>query len=141
MHVDSQVRVRYKETDQMGVAHHSNYYPWFEVGRTEFIRQMGLCYRAMEELGFMLPVLETHCYYKQGARYDDLLTIRTQITAFNGVRLTLHYDVLRNADDVLLAQGSTVHAFTDTRLKPVNIRKHQPEIYALFHHCLERENN
>ena len=64
--IDSKLQVRYKETDQMGVVHHSNYYTWFEVGRTDFIRQIGLSYKDMEKMGLMLPVLETHCTYKHG---------------------------------------------------------------------------
>jgi acyl-CoA thioester hydrolase len=134
---DTKIRVRYKETDQMGVAHHSNYYPWFEVGRTEFIRNAGLSYHDMESKGIMLPVLETHCRYIHGAKYDDLLIIRTRIASFKGVRLTMDYEVIRDEDGLLLANGSTVHAFTDTGLKPLNIKKSHPEIYDLFIKCME----
>src|SRR5674476_365840 len=112
--IDSKLQVRYKETDQMGVVHHSNYYTWFEVGRTDFIKKIGLSYKDMEKMGLMLPVLETHCTYKHGAKYDDLLIIRTKISEFKGVRLTLVYDVIREEDCMTLAQGSTVHAFTDS---------------------------
>ena len=133
--IDSKLQVRYKETDQMGVVHHSNYYTWFEVGRTDFIRQIGLSYKDMEKMGLMLPVLETHCTYKHGAKYDDLLIIRTKISEFKGVRLTLVYDVIREEDSMILAQGSTVHAFTDSNLKPVNIKKSYPDIYDLFIKC------
>ena len=134
--IDSKLRVRYKETDQMGVVHHSNYYTWFEVGRTDFIRQIGLSYKDMEKMGLMLPVLETHCTHKHGAKYDDLLIIRTKISEFKGVRLTLVYDVIREEDCMTLAQGSTVHAFTDSNLKPVNIKKSYPDIYDLFIKCI-----
>jgi acyl-CoA thioester hydrolase len=134
---DTKIRVRYKETDQMGVAHHSNYYPWFEVGRTELIREAGLSYHDMECRGIMLPVLETHCYYIHGAKYDDLLTIRTRISAFKGVRLKIEYEVIRDEDNLLLARGITVHAFTDTNLKPLNIKKSHPEIYDLFIKCMD----
>ena len=133
--IDSKLQVRYKETDQMGVVHHSNYYTWFEVGRTDFIKQIGLSYKDMEKMGLMLPVLETHCTYKHGAKYDDLLIIRTKISEFKGVRLTLVYDVIREEDCMILAQGSTVHAFTDSNLKPVNIKKRCPDIYDLFIKC------
>ncbi len=139
MHIDYEIRVRYKETDQMGIAHHSNYYPWFEAGRSEFIRKMGISYRSMEDMGFRLPILETHCHYKQGARYDDLIIIRTRITEFNGVRLTLKYRVIRKEDRKLLAEGSTVHAFTDGALKPINIRKYSPTIFDLFLGCITVE--
>jgi len=130
--------VRYKETDQMGIVHHSNYYTWFEVGRTEFMRQLGISYREMEGRGFMLPLTETHCEYKQGATYDDIVTIRTKMTAFSGARITMEYEVIRERDGKLLARGKTVHAITDRNLKPVNIKKHDAELYQLFLKCVEK---
>lgn len=136
--VDTKIRVRYKETDQMGVVHHSNYYTWFEVGRTEFMRKQGLSYRAMEERGFMLPLTETHCEYKYGAKYDDEIIIRTRMTGFSGVKITMEYDVIRKDDEKLLARGKTVHAITDKNLKPINIKKHDMELYQLFLKCVEK---
>jgi acyl-CoA thioester hydrolase len=127
-----ELRVRYKETDQMGVVHHSNYYTWFEVARTEFMRNTGLDYRRMEENGVMLPLLETHCTYLCGAKYDDLIRIRTWMSKFAGVRLTMEYEVIRDKDGVLLASGSTVHAFTDTNLRPLNIKRKFPQIHQMF---------
>ena len=117
------IRVRYKETDQMGVVHHTNYYTWFEVARTEFMRNTGMNYRQMEENGVMLPLLETHCYYLQGARYDDLVTVRTWVSKYVGIRVTMDYEVIRDEDGALLARGSTVHAFTDINLRPLNIKR------------------
>lgn len=140
MHNDTEIRVRYKETDQMGIAHHSNYYPWFEVARTEFIRSLGVSYRSMEDMGFRLPLLESHCVYKQAARYDDQLTIRTRITDFNGVRLTLIYTVRQKEDNSLLAEGSTVHVFTDAGRKPINLKKFSPYLYQMFLNCLAEED-
>ena len=126
------IRVRYKETDQMGVVHHTNYYTWFEVARTEFMRNTGMNYRQMEENGVMLPLLETHCYYLQGARYDDLVTVRTWVSKYVGIRVTMDYEVIRDEDGAPLARGSTVHAFTDINLRPLNIKKKYPEIHKLF---------
>ncbi len=126
------IRVRYKETDQMGVVHHSNYYTWFEVARTEFMRNAGMNYRQMEEKGVMLPLLETHCSYLKGARYDDLVTVRTWVSKYAGIRLTMEFEVIRDEDGVMLAKGSTVHAFTDNKLKPLNIKRKYPEIHKLF---------
>lgn len=137
MTVDTKFRVRYKETDQMGIVHHTNYYTWFEAGRTEFMRELGLSYRQMEEKGFMLPLLETHCTYKRGARYDDLVIIRTRMTEFIRARITMEYQVIREEDQVLLAEGKTVHAITDSQLKPINIKKANPEIYNLLMKALE----
>lgn len=139
--VDTKIRVRYKETDKMGVVHHSNYYVWFEIGRTEYMRQQGLDYRQAEEKGFMLPLTETHCEYKQGAKYDDVVIIRTRMTSFSGVRITMEYDVVRERDQALLARGKTVHAITDESLRPVNIRKASPEIYNLFLVCINHQSN
>ena len=130
--VEVRFRVRYKETDQMGVVHHSNYYTWFEMARSEYMRNTGLSYRQMEEKGVMLPLLETHCTYLHGAKYDDLLVVRTRVTKFAGVRLTMEYEVMREEDSKLLARGSTVHAFTSPQLKPLNIKKTHPDIYELF---------
>lgn len=138
---DTKIRVRYKETDQMGIVHHSNYYTWFEVGRTEFMRSLGLSYRAMEERGFMLPLTESHCQYKLGARYDDVVIVRTKMTGFSGVRVTMEYDVIRESDGKLLARGKTVHAITDKHLKPVNIKKLDRELYQLFLKCVEKNKN
>jgi acyl-CoA thioester hydrolase len=134
--VDSRIRVRYKETDQMGVVHHSNYYTWFEVGRTEYMRAKGMTYRAMEERGWMLPLIETYCVYKQGARYDDIVIIRTWMAEYKGARITMEYEVIRDKDHILLAKGHTVHAITDVELKPVNLRKADPKMYEFFMGCL-----
>lgn len=136
--VDTKIRVRYKETDRMGVVHHSNYYTWFEIGRGEYMRARGMTYRSMEEKGWMLPVIETRCFYKQPAKYDDTVIIRTRMAEFKGVRLKMEYEVIREEDGALLAKGYTVHAITDANLKPVNIKKADPELYRFFMECLER---
>lgn len=138
---ETKIRVRYKETDQMGVVHHSNYYPWFEAARTEYMRKAGIDYRQMEENGVMLPVLETHCSYIRGAKFDDLLTVRTWISRFAGIRLTMEYEVIRDSDGLRLAKGSTVHAFTDNSLKPLNIKKKHPELYKRFIDCYTANEN
>ncbi|HZJ82627.1 MAG TPA: thioesterase family protein, partial [Clostridia bacterium] len=125
--VDAKVRVRYKETDQMGIVHHSNYYVWFEIGRTEYMRSQGLSYDEMERKGFMLPLTETYCKYIQGAIYDDIVIIRTRMTTFSGARLTMEYQVIREKDKCLLAEGKTVHGVTNKNLKPINIKKADSE--------------
>ncbi|HEU4402482.1 MAG TPA: thioesterase family protein [Candidatus Polarisedimenticolia bacterium] len=105
-----QVRVRYPEVDRMGVAHHTNHFVWFEVGRTELMRRRGLPYARMEEDGFLLPVIEASCSYRAPARYDDLLLVRTEIGRLSPVRFTFSYRIEREVDGVLLATGSTTHA-------------------------------
>ncbi|MBA1334207.1 MAG: 4-hydroxybenzoyl-CoA thioesterase family active site [Firmicutes bacterium] len=138
MHVwDARVRARYKDTDQMGVVYYGNYYTWFEVGRTEFIRSLGLSYKSLEDKGVMLPVIESHCNYKAPAKYDDLLLIRTKVKELSGARIVYEYQVVREEDEVLLASGYTVHAFTDARtLKPVNLRKRCAEYYTILENSL-----
>lgn len=137
--VDTQIRVRYEETDCMGVVHHSNYYIWFEVGRTEYMRSQGISYLNMEERGFMLPLSETYCKYLEGARYDDVLIVRTSMPTFTGARLTMGYEIIRKLDNRLLAKGKTVHGVTDRNLRPINIKRADPELYDLFYRCAHEE--
>ena len=107
------MRVRYAETDQMGVVYYANYFVWFEVGRTDLLRQSGWSYREMERDGFSLPVIEAHCDYRQPARYDDELEVRTTGTLLSPVRVRFDYEVVRTADGAVLAGGHTVHASLD----------------------------
>mgnify|MGYP001052912456 CR=1 FL=1 len=134
---DARVRAIYRDTDQMGVVYYGNYYAWFETGRNEFIRSLGLSYKELEEQGIMLPVIESRCTYKVPARYDDLVLVRTGISDITGARIAFAYEVIREEDGVLLAWGGTTHAFADAEtLKPVNLRKRCPECYAKLEDCL-----
>ena len=109
-YAETHVRVRYAETDQMGVVYHANYLVWFEVGRVEFIRQIGLDYRSMEaEEGALIAVIEARARYKAPARYDDELTVQTRLSSVRGSVVRFTYQVLRAADRVLLCEGETVH--------------------------------
>ena len=111
------ITVRYAETDMMGVVYHGSYLPWFEVGRTDLMKQYGLPYRQLEAEGFFLPVLEVGARYLKPARYDDLLTIVTTLREKPLLRIKLEYEVRRG--DELLATGFTLHAFIDREGKPV----------------------
>lgn len=134
---DARTRAIYRDTDQMGVVYYGNYYAWFEVGRNEFIRSLGLTYKDLEEQGVMLPVIESRCTYKVPARYDDLVIIRTGISEMKGARIAFVYDVIREKDGILLARGSTTHAFADAKtLRPVNLKKRCGEYYANLEDCL-----
>ncbi|NLV36002.1 MAG: acyl-CoA thioesterase [Clostridiaceae bacterium] len=124
--------VRYAETDQMGVVHHSNYPVWFEAGRTDFIRKMGLPYSKIEEDGAMLPLLELKCSFKGFARYEDEIIVKTSIKDYTGTRLMFHYEVCKAGSDKPITEGETVHCWTDSSLKPVNIKKFRPEIFDLI---------
>jgi acyl-CoA thioester hydrolase len=114
----SRVRVRYAETDQMGIVYYANYLVWFEVGRTDLLRLTGWSYREMEADGYALPVVEAHCEYRQSARYDDELEIVTTGVIVSLVRVKFEYQVVRAHDGALLASGHTVHASLDTSGKP-----------------------
>ena len=114
----SLVRVRYAETDQMGIVYYANYFVWFEVGRTDVLRNAGWSYREMEHDGFSLPVVEAHCEYRQSARYDDDLEIRTQGSLLSAVRVRFDYEVVRPSDAAVLAGGHTVHASLDAAGRP-----------------------
>jgi acyl-CoA thioester hydrolase len=113
----AQVVVRYAETDMMGVVYHGNFLPWFEIGRTTLLREMGLPYRQLEAEGYRLPVLEVGAKYFRPALYDDTITIITTIHDKPLLRIRLEYEVKRGEE--LLATGFTVHAFIDHGGKPV----------------------
>lgn len=112
-----QVTVRYAETDMMGVVYHGNYLPWFEIGRTTLLKEVGLPYRQLEAEGYRLPVLEVAAKYLRPAVYDDTLTIVTAMREKPLLRIRLDYEVRRG--DELLATGETVHAFIDLQGRPV----------------------
>ncbi len=124
--------VRYAETDQMGIVHHSNYPIWFEAGRTDFIKKMGLPYSKVEEMGFMLPLIGLKCNYKSASKYEDNIVVRTQLKEITPVRVVFYYEVYRKEEANPLATGETTHVWTDKALKPVNIKKHSDEIYQLL---------
>jgi len=112
-----QVTVRYAETDMMGVVYHGSYLPWFEVGRTAMLKEIGVSYRELESQGYFLPVLEVQAKFLRPAMYDDTLTIVTLLRDKPLLRIELEYEVRRG--DELLATGKTVHAFIDRTGKPV----------------------
>jgi len=111
----STIRVRYSETDQMGVVYYANYLDWFEVARTEFCRLMGIPYSKWEEDGLILPVVESHCRYKHPARYDDQIQLWCRITDVRIYSVTFEYRLLRASDYKLIAEGWTKHGCTDCK--------------------------
>jgi acyl-CoA thioester hydrolase len=102
----------------MGVVYYANYLVWFEVGRTDLLRHAGWSYREMEAEGFSLPVIEAHCEYKQPARYDDELEVRTGGDVISPIRVQFTYEIVRPADKTVLATGHTVHASLDRAGRP-----------------------
>jgi acyl-CoA thioester hydrolase len=128
-YADTTIRVRYAETDQMGVVYYGNYFTWFEVGRAEFCRQLGFDYRRMEiEDDSFIVVAEASCRYRRPARYDDLLTIRTRVTESRKRTLRFSYEILRQDTGELLATGETTHVICDRLGQPKSL----PEKYRKF---------
>ncbi len=114
----TEVRVRYAETDQMGVVYHANYLIWFEIGRSEFCRARGFSYRDMEEKdNALLVVAESYCRYKSPAFYEDILTVRTNVGEVRSRSIRFVYEIYRASDETLLADGETLHLVTDENKK------------------------
>ena len=127
---DTPLRVRYAETDKMGVVYHANYFPWFEEGRTNYMEAIGLSYPKLEDEGFYFPLLECACQYKQPARYGGWVIVRTWLEALKGLKVIAAYDVLDRDTGTLLAHGRTVHVFVDHDMRPVNMPRLHPEVWT-----------
>jgi acyl-CoA thioester hydrolase len=117
----SRLRVRYADTDKMGVVYYANYFVWFEVGRTDLLRASGWNYRDMELEGFGLPVIEAHCAYYQSAKYDDEIDVHTSGEMLSPVRVKFSYEIVRASDTATLAAGTTVHATVDRNGRPCRL--------------------
>jgi acyl-CoA thioester hydrolase len=130
MQSTSLVRVRYAETDKMGVAYYANYFVWFEVGRTDWLRSFGSTYRDMEREGIVLPVIEAHCEYRRPSRYDDELEVRTNGRMLSPVRLEFSYTVVHRGDDQVTASGRTVHAALDPSGRPCRLPDRIRQVFA-----------
>ena len=119
--IDIEVRVRYAETDKMGVAYYANYFIWFEVGRAELCRRKGFCYADLEALGFILVVTDAQCHYRNSARYDDLIVIRTHLRSINKRLITFSYQILKKETGEVLAEGETRHLSIGPDGKPKSL--------------------
>ena len=125
---ETTIRVRYAETDRMGVVYHANYLVWFEIGRTEFCRARGFAYKDMEESDHaFLVVAESYCRYKAPARYDDELVVRTHITELRRRSLRFGYEIVNAEDGRIIAEGETGHVVTDSNNRVISL----PESYRL----------
>ena len=123
---ETEIRVRYAETDKMGIVHHSNYLIWFEAGRSELCRARGFSYKEMEENdNALMVVAESYCRYKSPAYYEDVLTVRTRVAEVRSRAIRFIYEIVRPSDATLLAEGETLHLVTDQNKKVRQI----PEIY------------
>jgi acyl-CoA thioester hydrolase len=135
---ETRMRVRYSETDRMGVVYHANYFVWFEVGRVELLRQLGFSYREMEEKdGCGIAVIDARCRYKLPARYDDEVIVRTQLKYLRESLIQFEYELARASDGTVLAEGDTTHIVVDAEMKKVSL----PEKYiSVFRAAMATEN-
>ncbi len=111
-HDEIQLRVRYGETDQMGIVYHGNYAQYFEIGRTEWLRKFGFSYKQMEADGIMLPVISLSINYKKSARYDDLIKVKTKVVKKPTAKIEFEYEITNEADEILTT-GTSVLVFLD----------------------------
>ena len=139
MKSDTEIVVRYAETDQMKVVHHSVYPIWFEAARTDYMEKAGYPYTRIEKEGVMLPLSRLECDFREGAKYGDTILIKTSIKKLSPVRLEIKYKAYRKSDGVFLAEGITVHAWTDENLKIINLKKRLPELYKLLENEIAAE--
>ncbi len=137
---ETRIRVRYQETDQMGVVYHSNYFIWFEIARTELIRSIGITYNDIEKSGLLLPVIDVSCQYKIPAKYDEELLIRVLVSKYTGLRIDFIYEVVRLFDQELLASGFTKHVFIDYDYKPRRLDRVIPEFHKKILGIIEKQN-
>lgn len=128
----TEYRPIYADTDAMGIVYHSNYIDLFERSRTEFLRQVGYPYSELEAIQVWLPCTEAHCEYKSPAVYDDLLELCCWPAKLTYATIRMEYEVRRKETGELLVKGHTIHAFTDSRLKPIRAKKAIPEFYELM---------
>ena len=126
----STVRVRYAETDKMGIVYYANYFVWFEVARAELLRSLGWSYREMETAGVSLPVIKAHCDYQRPARYDDELDVKTEGRMLSPVRMQFTYEVVRREDAALAATGTTLHAAVGANGRPCRLPQRIRDIFA-----------
>ncbi len=136
MKYETHITARYAETDQMGIIHHSVYPVWFEVGRTDFIKMLGIGYGQLEKDGVMLPLSELSCKYIRPLHYEDEVIIQTSVQKVTFSRIQFSYKVF--LDGVLMAEGSTTHGFVDSKtLRPLNIKKFDQQLFEKLLNTIE----
>jgi acyl-CoA thioester hydrolase len=121
-YADTTIRVRYAETDQMGVVYYGNYFTWFEIGRVELCRELGFEYKRMEaEDDSFIVVAEAYCRYKRPARFDDILVIRTRVTEAQRRTVRFGYEIVDQASGEMIATGETLHVICDSQGRPKSL--------------------
>ncbi len=134
----TELTVRYAETDQMGIVHHSVYPIWYEAGRTDYIKMFGISYTEMEAAGVMMPLINLTCHYGIPAKYEDVVVVETRATKLSAAKMVLYYEVKRKSDGVLLGSGTTEHGFVDSKtFKPINVKKKLPELFSMIYNDIK----
>jgi acyl-CoA thioester hydrolase len=131
--------INYYETDKMGVVHHSNYIRFLEEARCAFLSDIGLPYNKLEDDKIMIPVLEVNCTYKRHVTFADTIIINTKIKDFNGVKFSVEYVITDEVTGNIVMIAKTKHCFTDTNIKPINLKKYNFEDYEKFNKTVDVE--
>lgn len=126
---ETRLTVRYAETDMMGIVHHSRYYPWFEVARTDWVKKSGYTYSEMERLGVLLPLTETQCKYHYGLKYEDEVLVTCRVSKLTVARIEFEYEVYRLPDMTKMSEGKTKHGFINAEFRPINLKKTYPDMW------------
>lgn len=130
MVVKSYITARYAETDQMGIVHHSVYPIWFEIGRTDFIKQLGITYSQLEKEGVMLPLSALSCKYHTPVHYEDEVVLETYVTQVSAAKIEFHFIVRHKESGVVAAEGMTLMGIVSTEtFRPINLKKVRPQLF------------
>lgn len=132
-------KVQYYETDQMGIVHHSNYIRWFEEARTDMMEKMGLGYDKMEKSGIISPVLKVQADYLRMVHFGDTVTVETSIKEYNGIKLTVAYQIVSDKTGMVHCKGETKHCFLSENGRPISLKKERIEFHEMFLKELEGE--
>lgn len=134
-------KINYYETDRMGVVHHSNYIRFLEEARSRWMEELNIPMEKLENKGFTIPTLEVDCKYKHHVTSGDIIVIEPYISEFNGIRMTVNYNVTNKKTGDIVIDAFTKHCFTDRTLRPINMKKKNIEIYNIFESLYEENAN
>lgn len=135
---ETRVRVRYSETDQMGVVYHANYLVWMEIGRTNFIEELGFKYADLENDGILAPVLDINVSYKQACKYGETVTVKTWLDYYDGLRIRYGYEIYKESGELAFTGTSTHVCVKKENFRPVSIRRTHPEWHEAYLNALEK---
>jgi len=130
-------KINYYETDRMGVVHHSNYIRYMEEARCSWLEKIEIPFSLLEENNITIPVLGVNCTYKYHVTFEDIIVIRLYVKEYSGVRMTIGYEITDKKTGKIVIIGETKHCFTDKNLKPINLKKYNPEFSNKFQVLLE----